>query len=205
MADPLKVLILGIGNVLWADEGFGVRAVETLHACYELPPDVTLMDGGTQGIYLLQHVQEVDVLVVFDAVDYGTSAGTLKLVCDAEVPRFMGAKKVSLHQAGFQEALAMAAITGAYPRHLLLVGVQPVELADYGGSLRPTVKARIMPAIAAALDYLVGIWRVQHLDDAGRVRRDTIEVVDVPPVACAAPEDLRDSAERLGEIPETCL
>lgn len=149
-----NVLILGIGNLLWADEGFGVRALEHLHAHYSFPQNVQLLDGGTQGIYLVQFVEEADVLVVFDAIDYGLEPGTLKLVQDDEVPRFMGAKKMSLHQTGFQEVLAMAQLLDRYPQHLLLVGVQPVELDDFGGSLRPAVKAQIGPATAIALDYL---------------------------------------------------
>jgi hydrogenase maturation protease len=44
-----KILVLGIGNILWADEGFGVRAVEQFHARYRLPENVSLLDGGTQG------------------------------------------------------------------------------------------------------------------------------------------------------------
>ncbi|MCW8884059.1 MAG: HyaD/HybD family hydrogenase maturation endopeptidase [Motiliproteus sp.] len=152
--DQKQVLILGIGNVLWADEGFGVRAVEYLHRHYQFSDNVKLMDGGTQGIYLVQHVQEVDVLVVFDAVDYGLEPGTMKRVEGDEVPKFMGAKKMSLHQTGFQEVLAMAEFTGSYPEHLLLMGVQPVELEDFGGSLRPAVKDQIQPAIQQALSYL---------------------------------------------------
>lgn len=149
-----QVLILGIGNVLWADEGFGVRAVERLHRDYHFPGNVHLLDGGTQGLYLLEHVQDADILIVFDAVDYGLPPGTLKLIRDAEVPRFMGAKKMSLHQAGFEEVLAVAELTNRLPRHLVLIGVQPVELEDYGGSLRPAVKAQIAPAIGHALDCL---------------------------------------------------
>ena len=131
-----KVLILGIGNVLWADEGFGVRCIEALNQDYVFEGDVKLMDGGTQGIYLVQHVQEADVLVVFDAIDYGLAPGTLKVVYNDDVPKFMGAKKMSLHQTGFQEVLAMAEFTGNYPSALLLVGCQPEELEDFGGSLR---------------------------------------------------------------------
>jgi hydrogenase maturation protease len=151
---PPRVLILGIGNLLWADEGFGVRAVETLHQHYSFDDNVLLMDGGTQGIYLVQNIREADILVVFDAVDYGLPGGTLKRVVGKEVPKFLGCKKVSLHQTGFQEVLAMAEMLGDYPKHLLLIGVQPVELEDYGGSLRPEVKAQILPAIQHALDYL---------------------------------------------------
>lgn len=149
-----NILILGIGNLLWADEGFGVRCVELLNERYRFPDSVRLMDGGTQGIYLVQHVQQADCLIVFDAVDYGLVPGTLKVVRDDEVPRFMGAKRMSLHQTGFQDVLALAAFTGAYPRELLLVGVQPAELEDFGGSLREPVRAQLEPALQVALAFL---------------------------------------------------
>jgi len=93
-------------------------------------------------------------LIVFDAIDYGLPPGTLKRIENDDVPNFLGAKKMSLHQTGFQEVLAMAQMLGNYPQHLLLVGVQPEELDDYGGSLRPIVKAQIQPAIDMALSYL---------------------------------------------------
>jgi len=154
MSEPLNILLLGIGNVLWADEGFGVRVIEQLQRNYRFPERVTVMDGGTQGVYLVEHVQAANVLVVFDAVDYGLPPGVLRRFENDEVPNFLGVKKMSLHQTGFQEVLAMAQMLGAYPEHLLLIGVQPVELDDYGGSLRPETKAQIQPAIAMALTYL---------------------------------------------------
>lgn len=147
-------LILGIGNILWADEGFGVRTVEFLDQHYLFNDSVTIMDGGTQGLYLVHHVQEADLLVVFDAIDYGLEPGTMKLIEGDDVPAFMGAKKMSLHQTGFQEVLAMAEMLGSYPAELLLVGVQPEQLEDYGGSLRPLTKSRIQPAIDEALNWL---------------------------------------------------
>ncbi len=150
----MKTLILGIGNILWADEGFGVRAVEHLHRHYQFDETVKLMDGGTQGLYLVHHVQEADILLVFDAIDYGLEAGSMKLIEGEDVPKFMGAKKMSLHQTGFQEVLAMAEILGQYPQHLLLIGVQPVQLEDFGGSLREKTYRQIEPAIQQALNWL---------------------------------------------------
>ncbi|OAI08554.1 HyaD/HybD family hydrogenase maturation endopeptidase [Methylomonas methanica] len=151
---PSNILLLGIGNLLWADEGFGVRVVEHLQKHYRFPDNVQVVDGGTQGVYLIEHVQAADVLVVFDAVDYGLPPATIKRVENDEVPNFLGAKKMSLHQTGFQEVLALAQMLGQYPQHLLLIGVQPEELEDYGGSLRPAIKAQIQPAIDMALAYL---------------------------------------------------
>lgn len=149
-----NALVLGIGNVLWADEGFGVRCIEALAASRSFPEDVTLMDGGTQGLYLLPFLEEADILVVFDAVDYGLAPGTMKIVEGDEVPRFMGAKKMSLHQTGFQDVIATAQLMQCCPAELLLVGCQPEELEDYGGGLRDVVAARIPEALQIACDWL---------------------------------------------------
>jgi hydrogenase maturation protease len=149
-----RILVLGIGNLLWADEGFGVRAVEMLNQGWRFPAQVSLMDGGTQGLYLLPYVQEADALLVFDAVDYGDAAGTLREVTGDNVPRFMGAKKMSLHQTGFQEVLAAAALTGRLPQELVLIGVQPERLEDFGGSLSPVVHAQLPSALKIAQNWL---------------------------------------------------
>lgn len=148
------ICVLGIGNVLWADEGFGVRAIEALQSRYEFAPHVQLIDGGTQGLYLIQHVQGASRLLIFDAIDYGLAPGTLKTVAGDDVPRFMGAKKMSLHQTGFQEVLMLAQLTEQFPREVMLIGCQPEELDDYGGSLRPKVKLALEDALALGLDTL---------------------------------------------------
>lgn len=154
------ILVLGIGNVLWADEGFGVRCVETLQRAWTFAPYVELMDGGTQGLYLLHHVQAATRLLIFDAIDYGLAPGTLKLVENDDVPRFMGAKKMSLHQTGFQEVLSLAQLTERYPAQVLLIGCQPEELEDYGGSLRPVVRQTMALALQHGIKCLTA-WGAQ--------------------------------------------
>jgi hydrogenase maturation protease len=149
-----KVLVLGIGNLLWADEGFGIRALETLHAGWRFGPGVRLLDGGTQGLYLLPYVEGSRKLLILDAVDYGLAPGNVKIVHNAEVPSFMGAKKMSLHQTGFQEVLAVAQLRGWHPQELALIGMQPAVLEDYGGSLSETVKRELPAAVDAAVRTL---------------------------------------------------
>jgi hypothetical protein len=65
MSSLPNVLILGIGNLLWADEGFGVRALEPLKRHYRFPDSVRLHDSGAQGIYLVQHIREAEIAVVY--------------------------------------------------------------------------------------------------------------------------------------------
>ncbi len=194
--DAKRILVLGIGNILWADEGFGVRCVEALNAGWEFPPQVELMDGGTQGLYLLPYVQEADCLLVFDAVDYGDVPGDLREVIGDQVPRFMGAKKMSLHQTGFQEVLMAAELTGKLPAELVLIGVQPEELEDYGGSLRDVVKAQMVPALNKALDWL------ERWGAPGRLRQGEAAPITDAALAIDVYEGERPSAElayRLGD------
>lgn len=191
-----RILVLGIGNILWADEGFGVRCVEALNAGWEFPPQVTVMDGGTQGLYLLPYVQEADCLLVFDAVDYGDEPGSLRVVVGDQVPRFMGVKKMSLHQTGFQEVLMAAELTQKLPAELVLVGVQAEQLEDFGGSLRDIVKAQMVPALNIALDWL------EKWGAAGRVRDGQSESITDNALAMDVYESERPPAEvayRLGD------
>ncbi len=195
------ITVLGIGNVLWADEGFGVRCVEALQQRWAFDETqgeaVQLVDGGTQGLYLIQHVQAARKLLIFDAIDYGLEPGTLKLIENDEVPRFMGAKKMSLHQTGFQEVLMLAQLTEQYPDEVLLIGCQPQELEDYGGSLRPIVKTAMEDALALGLDRLRQ-WGAKPLP------RDTApgddEAVTVPTLALGAYEQGRPAAEQACRI-----
>ncbi|MER5173406.1 HyaD/HybD family hydrogenase maturation endopeptidase [Thioclava sp. GXIMD2076] len=156
---PRNILVLGIGNVLWADEGFGVRCVETMAQTHAVPANVRLMDGGTQGLYLLPFIEDCDALIVFDAVDFGLEPGTLVTLRDRDVPAFMGAKKMSLHQTGFQDVLATAELMGHAPDYITLIGCQPEEIEDYGGGLRAVTSAQILPAIDECIREL-GRWDI---------------------------------------------
>jgi hydrogenase maturation protease len=166
---PKRILILGIGNILWADEGFGVRLVQALQQRYAFPPEVTVMDGGTQGLALIPYVQEADVLVVVDAVDFHLPPGSLVELHDQEVPAYLGAKKMSLHQVSFQEVLALCQLLGCVPGRLCLIGAQPQILEDYGGSLSPVVRQQLDLAVEKVLDYLasLGIDAKQRAAPAG--------------------------------------
>lgn len=144
-----EVLVLGIGNLLWADEGFGVRAVEALHEAYVFPAGVTLMDGGTLGLNLYEDLASAVRVLVFDAIDFALPPGSLRVLRGAEVPAW-GRTKLSPHQIGFNDVLALAQLNGRAPATIVAIGVQPVELDDFGGSLREPVRARLAEAVALA-------------------------------------------------------
>lgn len=190
------VLVLGIGNVLWADEGFGVRAVEALNDAYEVPPGVRLADGGTQGLNLLEPVIEAQRVLVLDAIDFGLAPGALRVLRDREVPAWAGSK-MSLHQQSFQELLAILDLQGRFPPALTLIGVQPERLADFGGSLSASVRAQLAPALAAAVDELAA-WgyppRARTAPPAERLNAAALELN-----AYEAGRPAEDVAWRIGD------
>ena len=157
--DGIVVRVLGVGNVLWADEGFGVRCVEVLGADWEFPDSVELIDGGTLGLALIPLLQEATHVLLFDAVDHSGEPGSLIVARDDEVPRFMARDKMSLHQASMNDILAALEMLGHKPAAFTVVGVKPVELSDYGGSLTPPVRAQVPRAIEIGLEELAA-WGV---------------------------------------------
>jgi hydrogenase maturation protease len=181
--------VLGIGNVLWADEGFGVRAVEALNAAYGFPRGVVLQDGGTLGLGLYEWVAVARRVIVLDAVDFGLAPGTLKVLRDSEVPAW-GRTRMSPHQTGFNDVLALAQLNGRGPRDLVAIGVQPVELDDFGGSLRPEVKARLPEAVEIAARQLAA-W---GFPGTPRVPGRSVPPLNAAPLSLDAYEFGRPSA-----------
>ena len=184
-------LVLGIGNLLWADEGFGVRCVEELSRDVSLPPDVCVMDGGTMGLVLVPAVRDARQVLVFDACDYGETPGTMKLIRDGDIPSFLGINTASLHQVGFSDILAAIELMGGGPERITAVAVQAEDMEEWGGGLTETMARMVGPAVQAGLDELRA-WGIEvtpraerleagglvarGMDWAGYERRSTAEV-----------------------------
>jgi hypothetical protein len=117
----------------------------------------------------------------------------MKIVEDGEVPAFMGAKKMSLHQTGFQDVIATAQLMGTCPERLCLIGVQPEELEDYGGGLRDIVAAQIDPSVDIAIDKLAQ-WDVTAPKAAPPPMTSPITPSAATPTRAAAPAPRRPIA-----------
>jgi hydrogenase maturation protease len=136
----LSILVLGIGNLVMSDDGIGVRVVQQLAGGYRFPPGVRILDGGTLGLDLLPQLEGVERLLVVDAVETGKDPGTLIRLAGEDVPVVLETK-VSPHQMGLKDLLAVAMLQGFAPHEMVLLGVQP-ELLLMGMDLSPPVAAQ---------------------------------------------------------------
>jgi hydrogenase maturation protease len=148
----MRIVVLGVGNILLSDEGLGVRAVERLPGAYSLPPEVELIDGGTCGMELLEDLEGLDALIMVDAIRSGKPAGTpIRLVGDA-IPVFFKTK-LSPHQVGLCDVLATLAFLGRAPASTTILGLQPQSLA-LGMELSSEIEARMPDLLRMIIDQL---------------------------------------------------
>ena len=153
----MSTLVLGIGNLVMSDDGIGVRVVQLLNERYRFPPDVTILDGGTLGLDLLPKLEGVDRLLVVDAVETGKVAGTLVRMAGEDVPVVLETK-VSPHQMGLKDLLAVAMLQGFMPREMVLLGVQP-GIIEMGMDLSAEVGSQLEPLADRVLAELAG-WDI---------------------------------------------
>ncbi|MFZ5898732.1 MAG: hydrogenase maturation protease [Bacillota bacterium] len=155
MADKYQLLILGIGNILLSDEGFGVHVVRELEH-RDLPPGVTVMDGGTGGEDLVFWIEEAERLIVVDAIDAGAEPGTLFRFRHDDLDLAFTERPLSLHDSNFVDVLNFAKLRGCLPETIVFA-VQ-VENIDWGLTLTPRVQEavpRVIKAIELELSQIM--------------------------------------------------
>ena len=147
------ITVLGIGNILLTDEGFGVRVVEKLYSEYKFPENVTLVDGGVLGINLLGVIADTHHLIVVDAVKNKQPPGTLYRLEKNELPERILLKN-SLHQTDFLETLTLCKAIDKVPETTVVLGVEPEDILTHDIELTPTVAARVDEMMALVLHEL---------------------------------------------------
>ena len=155
---PPRVTVLGVGNILLSDEGFGVRVAERLDAMYEFPSDTQISDGGTLGMELLRFVTGTEKLLVLDALKEGGAHGKCRRLAGDEV-RAHFREKLSAHEIGVQDVLTFLEVTGKPIGEVVVIGAEPLSL-EAGLSLSPKLLPLVDEAAAMAVAELAR-WEVE--------------------------------------------
>ena len=148
----VSALVLGIGNLVMSDDGIGVRVVQLLNERFRFPSGVTVLDGGTLGLDLLPRLEGVDRLLVVDAVLTGNAPGALVRLSGEDVPIVLETK-ISPHQMGLKDLLAVAMLQGFEPSEMVLWGVQP-EVIEMRMELSQAVEEQLEPLVQKVLTEL---------------------------------------------------
>lgn len=131
-----RIMVMGVGNILLSDEGLGVHFLKEF-AKDSLPDNIELLEGGTAGLELVHLIQEVDFLIIVDAINAKSEPAAVFRFFPEDIKILPERYEVSFHQVGILEVLAMASILGNAPQTLIF-GIQPKSL-EWGLELSPEI------------------------------------------------------------------
>lgn len=148
----MEIMVLGVGNILYSDDGFGIKVVEQLEKNYVFPDHVTIVDGGVLGINLLGVISHAQKLIVVDTILNKSNPGDLHRIEGNEIPnRILG--KNSMHQVDLLEALTLCRLMGNVPDTVIL-GVEPENIETLNPQLTPLIAAQVEPMVQLVLQEL---------------------------------------------------
>ena len=142
-----SILIVGVGNILFSDEGLGVRALEYLEKHYHIPKELTLLDGGTMGLTLVDCLADARKVIIVDAIRGGNPPGFVYSLEFKDVPSHIK-PLFSLHQLGVNELVGVSKLLHK-ELDIVLAGMEPMELSP-STELSAVVRLR-MPLLAEAI------------------------------------------------------
>jgi hydrogenase maturation protease len=137
----LKIIVLGIGNLLLSDDGVGVHVINKLENEFEFPENIRLIDGGTKGLDLLPFIEDSDRVLIVDAANFRKEPGAIDTVEGDKIPAFLSTK-LSVHQIGLPDLLFAAKLMEITPSEMCLIGIQPKSM-ETGTELSEEVKNRL--------------------------------------------------------------
>ena len=147
-----RTVVLGLGNPLMGDDGFGLAALQRLRDEWTFDPAVELVDGGTWGMNLLPIIEDAARLLLLDAIDVGAPSGTLVILERGSLPMRLSTK-LSPHQIDVREVLALAELRGTLPADTVAIGMQPGQV-EMSTELSAAVEERMPHVVEAAVDRL---------------------------------------------------
>jgi len=160
--ESAPILVLGVGNILLHDDGFGPSLLGDLASQYKDTEGlVEFMDGGTQGLALLGRIADRKALVILDAVSTGHQPGSVCVLEGQEVLRFATARSTTAHEGNAGELLATAAFLGELPEKCYIIGVEPKSLKT-GVGLSRDVHRSVREALDSAREILDSLLAELH-------------------------------------------
>lgn len=150
--------MLGLGNLVHCDDGAGVHAIHRLQKDDRVPPDVVLIDGGTQGLSLLPHISGFERMLVIDAIDAGERPGALLRLDGRALADLPG--KASVHQMGFSDLMVAMKLLGDVPGEVTVLGVQPLS-TEWGAELSAPVE-KTMDALIDMVIAQLEHWQLTN-------------------------------------------
>jgi hydrogenase maturation protease len=141
------VLVLGVGTTLLADDGAGLLVLAELQrGAAQWGGQVEFLDGGTQGLALLDRIAHRRALLVLDAVALGAEPGTVHVLRGW---KHAGGRASTAHESSVAELLQASMLLGECPEQVTVIGIEPARIST-GIGVSDAVAKAVGEAVEAA-------------------------------------------------------
>ena len=145
----MKNIVIGVGNVLFKDEGVGIYAAHYLEQNYEFDGDLEIMDGGTLGFKLMTFFQEYDNVIILDTVSIEDEPGSIFRL-PSEVLLGMGQYRKTAHEVEIVEMLEICSVLDKHAE-VTILGIIPEDIQSVKIGLTQKIEKAFMDLINQAL------------------------------------------------------
>ncbi|MFH0709502.1 MAG: HyaD/HybD family hydrogenase maturation endopeptidase [Pseudomonadota bacterium] len=148
----MSIVVLGVGNVLEEDDGVGIYACAYLNANYTFTSDIEIINGGVEGINLLNLFLENDHIIILDTINLDDSAGSIYNIPSYELSGY-GLNSGGAHEVGVMQCLDMIELMGKPLPKSNVLGIVPATISFRMG-LSPELSSQFDSYIGAIVNYL---------------------------------------------------
>ena len=146
------MIIIGIGNILQKDDGMGVYAASYLHHNYTFSEDLEIINGGVEGIHLLNVLEENSHVVILDCLQLNDSPASIYAIPAPEISGY-GLNNGGAHEIGIIQCMDMLEMQGKDIPEAIVIGIIPGEVTFEFG-LSPELTDAFDAYISVVLQYL---------------------------------------------------
>ncbi len=133
------IQILGLGNILLQDEGFGVHFIRWFSEAYRLPENVTATDGGTLGYMLLDILGGCEEAIIIDVIKLNDRPGSIYRFTREEMEIHMP-PPTSAHEVKFADVICKLEMMGEEPPMVFLC-IVPEKYSEMNLEMSPVMTA----------------------------------------------------------------
>ncbi|MHC3993208.1 hydrogenase maturation protease [Thiomicrolovo sp. ZZH C-3] len=173
--------VLGVGNILENDDGIAVYAAAYLDANYRFEPPVRIINGGVEGINLLDVFIEHERVLILDAIDIEDDAGSIYHIPASELTGY-GLGNGGAHEVGVIQCLDMLELMGRPQPESSVLGIVP-ERVEVRIGLSPSLTAAFEGYVGNALKILQNAGIAAHRRDPGSSLAEVIEAFQASDVS----------------------
>ena len=148
-----KVALIGIGNIMFNDDGLGVYASSYIERNYAIPANVSIFDGGTFGFSLMPYFQEYDYILLVSTTSVGEHSGTISHFSIEEMMT-QGSTRQSPNEVELLMMLEICSFLDEDMAEVDIVSMKPDDILPVDANLTTVVKKSFVPFIDKIIEVL---------------------------------------------------